>query len=187
MLSTLSRFILVITSLAPVASIIIAIEICNSNHCFFKQHILIPLTISVIISILITGVGTLICKNILDRASNIGNPYPKSVMDYEKSDDKVIAFLLIFLLPFIRSFNPMGILQIILLVIIYLIIVIFMLMSESYQYNICAYICGYRFYTIKDKNNVRYLLVVKSSGNRSLKVNCSIQTRRISDTVYIEV
>ena len=79
----------------------------------------------------------------------------------------------------------MGAFQFFLLIIIYVVIIIFMVKSESYEYNICAYICGYRFYTIKNKNNVRNLLVAKSSNR--LRVNRNIQTRRISDNVYIEV
>lgn len=186
MLSKLARIVLVLTSLTPVVSIILVIEIANINCSFLNKTLPIQFAMTVALFIVIIGIGSIVCKIILKRASNVGNEYPINVLDYEKSDDKIITFLLIFLFPFIRTFNPMGAFQFFLLIIIYVVIIIFMVKSESYQYNICAYICGYRFYTIKNKNNVRNLLVAKSS-NRLVRVNRNIQTRRISDNVYIEV
>ena len=186
MLSTFARILLVLTSLTPVISILLVIEIANINCSFLNRTLLIQLAMTVVLLSLFIGIGSVGCNFILNRASNRGNPYPIKVLDYEKNDDKIITFLVIYLLPFIRVFNPMGYLQLFLLIIIYIVIIVFMVISESYQYNICAYICGYKFYTIKNQNNVRNLLVAKSS-NRLIRSNRKIQTRRISHNVYIEV
>ena len=186
MLSPFSRILLVLTSLTPVVSILLAIEIANIKCSFLNRTLLIQLSMTAVLLIIFIGIGSVGCHFILKRASNRGNPYPINVSDYEKSDDKIIAFLVIYLLPFIRAFNPMGYLQLFLLIIIYVVIIIFMVISESYQYNICAYICGYRFYTIKNQNNIRNLLVVKSP-TRLIRVKRNIQTRRISHNVYIKV
>ena len=186
MLSKPTRIILVLTSLTPVVSIILAIEIANGNFSCLNKTLPIQLAITAVLFVVIIGSGYVVCRTILKRASCVGNEYPIGVLDYEKSDDKIITFLLIFLLPFERSFNPAGAFQLILLTIIYAMVILFMVKSEAYEYNICAYLCGYRFYTIKNRNNVKNLLVAKSS-NRLIRVNRNIQTRRISDNVYIEV
>ena len=186
MLSKPARFLLILTSLTPVVSIILAIEISNRDCGFVNKSLLTQLAMAAVLFFIFIGIGYVVCRFILKRASNVGNEYPLSVLDYEKSDDKIITFLLIFLLPFLRSFNPAGAFQLVLLTVIYVVVIIFMVKAEAYQYNICAYLCGYRFYTIKNENNVKNLLVAKSS-NSLMRVNRNIQTRRISDNVYIEV
>ena len=105
------------------------------------------------------------------------------VKEFNRRDQGVIAFLFVSLLPFLRTPYPFSDSN--LVVIFYVVVVIFMSIVDTgaYNFNPVLLLLGYRFYEVKDNEDMHHILILERNLTQSKK---EISVNRISDNVWIE-
>ena len=172
MLNGQFRFVLTLTSLSPVFG---ALGIV----CYMKDKSLLFLAIHLTIMFSLF----FICHRQMKHAANKKRTeYRLFIKEFNRRDQGMVTFLFVYLLPFLRSpdsFFTGG-----LLTGIYVLVIVFIAIVDvgAYNFNPVIRICGYRFYTVKDKENVPHLLIIKKNLREA---EIEIPVHRISDDVWI--
>ena len=119
----------------------------------------------------------------VNELANTGNTFTLEIKEFSRRDQGLLSFIFIYLFPFIMSPSELIILDYIMYGLTFIVIVLIMTDIGSYNFNPMMRVCKYKFYTIKDVNNLNMLLITK----RNLRSNDPINTRRITHDVFIEV
>ncbi|MDZ7815507.1 MAG: hypothetical protein U5N86_05735 [Planctomycetota bacterium] len=105
-----------------------------------------------------------------------------SIEKFERNDKEILAFLLAYLLPFLSSddmaFKGEWITGAYILVIIFWVIA----HAGAFHFNPVMGLLGYHFYSIKDSNNVSYLLISKKQITRT---SMDIKAVRLAYDIYL--
>ena len=123
------------------------------------------------------------CYKITNELSKTGTIFTIEIKEFSRRDQGLLSFIFIYLFPLIRSPSPLVLFDYIMYGFIFIVIVVIMTDIGSYNFNPMMRICKYKFYTIKDENNINALLVTKNT----LRSHDPINIRRITHDVYIEV
>ena len=141
-----------------------------------------------------------LCKGLLICATKWIQKDTIEIVEFERKDQEMLAFLFIYLLPFIRSgkstFASEWITSICLLVIFAFAIS----HARAFHFNPVMGLFGYHFYTIKDSHGVSNLLISKEDLRRPNKgvsnlliskedlrcPNKEVQTVQITSNVYLQ-
>lgn len=156
MLNDRAKFILSLTSLAPVLGALFFNHLDNGDP-LNGIHILkgIPF---LIIGLLLFIVCWLFLKKYAPKEFEIE---PFYIKEFDRRDLEMLTFLLIYLLPFIQSNDPMFARGWLTNIYVIFIITIAFVDVGAFQFNPMMRLIGYRFYIVKNKNGVSYLLISK--------------------------
>lgn len=165
-----AKLILVLTSFAP---LLCAIAIDSVSQ---------TLRVSVIYLFIAGIVLGIICWVMMKLASNKGETFQLHVKEFNRRDQGTLLFLFIYILPFIRS--PDSSFDISWSTIIIFGVIIFTVIDiGAYNFNPVMRCLGYRFYEVKDTQDVHHLLITRTVLR---KPGIEITTRRISHDVYVQ-
>jgi putative Mn2+ efflux pump MntP len=173
MLSSLAKFLLVSTSLAPVLGAVAVNQIARHEHWTRWAGWLGAALLLV-----------LLCWAMLRYAAQNSQTHLFHVKEFERNDKEVLAFLLAYLLPFVSSENmaftgePLTgayILGVMLLVFAH---------AGAFHFNPVMGLFGYHFYAAKNGDGVSHLLISKGELRR---VGREVRTVRLAHGVYLHV
>ncbi|RTY33552.1 hypothetical protein EKD00_09285 [Chlorobium phaeovibrioides] len=105
-----------------------------------------------------------------------------SIIEFERNDKDVLAFLLAYLLPFLSSksmdFQGQWLTG------AYIILIIFLVVSHTgaFHFNPVMALLGYHFYGIKTKDGVSQLLICRGTLKR---LNQEVSTVRLAPNIYL--
>ena len=173
MFNTVFKFILSITSIAPVTgAMFLSILFTNENKLLSLPWL----------------IGTVflwyVCRKQMKVVADKRNVKDTLlVKEFNRRDQGAIAFLFISLLPFLRT--PYPFFDGNLVVIFYVVIILFMSIVDTgaYNFNPLMLLLGYKFYAIKDNEDMHHLLILERNLTQSKK---KISVNRISENVWIE-
>ena len=171
------QVILVSTSFAPLLGVAAFTLICNHPWWSF-----------VLFVIMFIMVG--FCWKLMSYASTKGEIHKLHIKEFSRSDQGVHTFLVIYLLPIIRSPESLVALMtadwkaMVLIACILASIAAVIIQTGAYNFNPVLCFLKYRFYEIKNRDNMNYLLITKEP----LLENCiDIQAWQISDDVFVQM
>ena len=151
MFNTFFRFILSITSLAPaIVAVSLVILISHKN------------TLLGFVFLIIAIAFCCICYRQIKLAENKGRSKDTLLIkEFFRRDQGTTTFLFISVLPFLKSSDSLFNNSI--LVILYVLFIVFVSIVDvgAYNFNPVIRMMGYRFYEIKDSENIRHLLILK--------------------------
>ena len=101
------------------------------------------------------------CFSIMKRIMRQATPCLLRVKTFSRRDQGALSFVLIFLLPFVRIADVLSTAQYMLYIVIFIVITIVVSDISAYQYNLVMRILGYRFYVIKDRDDIDCLLITR--------------------------
>lgn len=162
MLSTHFRYILSSTFFAPVLLLYCANDLLHRYIGTSKCTVDAPIPLFIIwIVILLSSLSIFLCSHILKRSIVQSPPSTLKVKTFNRRDQGVLSFVLIFLLPFIWVSSVSSTIQFIFYLVIFAVITIVMTDISAYQYNLVMRILRYRFYIIKDDDDIDCLFITK--------------------------
>ena len=170
------RTILVSTSFAPLLGVV-AVTLID-NHFWWS--------ISLFVIVAIIG---WFCWKLMNFASKKGEIYPLHIKEFSRSDQGVHTFLVIYLLPIIKSPESLFALMtadwkaMILIAGVSVSLVAVIVQIGAYNFNPVLCLLKYRFYEIKDRRNMNYLLITKEPLPEN---GIDIQVWQISDDVFVQ-
>ena len=123
-----------------------------------------------------------VCSRMMKFASRKGQKHILYIKEFNRRDQGILTFLFIYLFPFLQSPNSSFAAGWISSIFIFGIIIFTMIDVGAYHFNPMMRLLGYRFYMIKDCDDVRHLLITKTVLR---KPGLEIRTRRIAHDVYI--
>lgn len=173
MFNTFFRFVLSITAIAPVTGVMfLSIFFSDKNKLLSLPWL----------------IGTILlwylCRQQMKLAKNKAKVKDiLLVKEFNRRDQGVIAFLFVSLLPFLRTPYPFSDSN--LIVIFYVVVVIFMSIVDTgaYNFNPVLLLLGYKFYEVKDNEDMHHILILERNLTQSKK---EISVNRISDNIWIE-
>ena len=173
MFNTCFRFILSITSIAPVTGAMALSIFCTDEN---KLCGLPWLGATIILPLVCYG-----CMKIVRDKKNVKDEL--IIKEFNRKDEGIIPFLFVSLLPFLKM--PYPFFNGNLVVMFYIIVVIFMFIVniQAYNFNPVMVFLGYKFYAVKDNEDAHHLLILKRNLTQSKKV---ISVNSISENVWIE-
>ena len=134
MLSPHFRLILASTFFAPVLLLYCANDLMHRCIGTSKNTVNDPFPLFVIwIVIVISGISIFLCSHILKRSIEQSPPGSLKVKTFNRRDQDVLSFVLIFLLPFVRVSSVSSTIQFIFYLIIFAVITIVMTDISAYQ------------------------------------------------------
>ena len=165
-----SKIILVLTSFAP---LLIIIGVCYLN-----------VWTCVLFGIAAVLIG--LCWLMMEDSANTGEPYLLRIKEFNRTDQGIHTFLVIYLLPIIRSpisfaadlhtFACIGL--------AFALLVFTMTRIGAYNFNPVMSAFGYYFYEIKDEQNVHHLLITRTVLRTP---NTEVYVQKLSHDVHVEV
>ena len=164
-----AKLILVLTSFAPL--LIIMGIVCKNVWSF------------VLFGLAAIFIGS--CWGMMKGSAKSGQPYLLRIKEFNRTDQGIHTFLVIYILPIILS--PISIsfdwytVSYIVLTILFLAWV--MVRIGAYNFNPVMSIFGYYFYEIKNEQNVHYLLITKTV----LQKPKEIYVQRLAHDVHVEL
>ncbi len=172
MLNGQFRFVLTLTSLSPAFGALgVAFYVKDKSLLLLVIHFTIMFSLF------------FICHKQMKHASNKKRTeYRLFVKEFNRRDQGMVTFLFVCLLPFLRS--PDSLFTGGLLTVIYVLVIVLVAIVDvgAYNFNPIIRFCGYRFYTVKDGENVPHLLIIKKDLRET---EIEIPVHRISDDVWI--
>lgn len=173
MLNFFAKCLLVLTSLSPVL-------VANAINQFERGE---P-WISYIWWLIVALVLVLFCWGLLRYAANKAEKYEFHIKEIERNDQELLAFLLVYLLPFVTSENLSFASQILTSVYVFSIIVIAIAYAGAFHFNPVMRMFGYRFYAVKNHYGVSTLLISKTDLRRP---DTKLLTVRLAWDVHLHV
>lgn len=173
MLNIGAKFLLVATSLSPVLG---AVAVKEFERCD-------PWT-SWIWWIVVALCLVTLCQILLKYAEKNLQTELLYVKEFERKDQEMLAFLFIYLLPFVRSEHAAFVNEWLTSVYILMIIVLAIAHAGAFHFNPVMRLLGYRFYAIRDRHGVSNLLI---SGEDLLTAGMDVRTVRIARNVYLGI
>ena len=173
MLNFSAKCLLVSTSLSPV---LIANAINQFERCEPWKSYVWWLVAALLLVIL--------CWRLLRYAENKAEIHEFQIKEFERKDQELLAFLLIYLLPFVRSENVTFASQWLTSAYVLTIIIIAIAYAGAFHFNPVMRMFGYRFYAVKNHHGVSTLLISKTDLRRP---GSKLQTVRLAWDVYLHV
>ena len=171
MLNIVAKCLLVSTSLSPV---LIAVAINQFERCE-------PWT-SYIRWLVVAFLLVALCWLLLRYVATIAEKHVFHIKEFERKDQELLAFLFIYLLPFVRSENATFASQWLTSAYILTIIILAIAHAGAFHFNPVMRAFGYRFYAVKNLHGVSTLLISKKNLRRPGE---KLQTVRLAWDVYL--
>ena len=124
----------------------------------------------------------ILCWLLLKYMAKNGQKHLFDIGEFERKDQELLAFLFIYLLPFIRSENATFASQSLTSAYILMIIIIAIAHAGAFHINPVMRLFGYRFYAVKNRHGVPNLLISKRDLRRPGK---ELQTVQLAWDVYL--
>ena len=162
-----SKLILVLTSFAP---LLIIMGLIYKNVWSLVLFILAAVFIG-------------LCGLMMKDSEKSGEPYLLRIKEFNRTDQGIHTFLVIYILPIIRSpisFDWYAVFYIVLTIMFFVWIIN---RIEAYNFNPVMSAFGYYFYEIKDGQNVHHLLITKTV----LRKPKEVYVQKLSYDVHVEV
>ena len=162
-----SKLILVLTSFAP---LLIIMGLIYKN----------------VWSLVLFGLAAVficLCGLMMKDSEKSGEPYLLRIKEFNRTDQGIHTFLVIYILPIIRSpisFDWYAVFYIVLTILFFVWIIN---RIEAYNFNPVMSAFGYYFYEIKDGQNVHHLLITKTV----LRKPKEVYVQKLSYDVHVEV
>ena len=171
-MSEFAKILLASTSLCPVLFIV---SVNQFERCGSVKSGIGWLAGAIILIIL--------CGWLLRHFSKKAGKHLLHIHEFERKDHEMLAFLFIYILPFIRSGSSTFANEWITSVCLLIILVSAIAHARAFHFNPVMGFFGYHFYAIKDSQGVSNLLISRKDLQR---LNQEIQTVQLSSNVYIQ-
>ena len=184
MWSKLAKLILVLTSFAPLLLVIAVIPFFRDDPplCHDDASLCFSVFLGVFAIVLIFT-----CWIMMKFASNKGETFKLHIKEFNRRDHGIHTFLVIYLLPIMRSPDSLvtaNVQTVICVLGVLCVIIATMVQIGAYNFNPVMCLLGYRFYEVKDKEDVHHLLITRTD---LLRPGREVQIRRISHDVYVKM
>ena len=151
MLNSLAKWLLALTSLAPVLGGLFLSHLDQGEPWKNGLHYLI-----------IAFLLFILCWLLLNKyASKELEIEPLHIKEFDRRDMEMLTFLLIYLLPFIQSADPLFARGWLTNIYVISIITLVFVDVGAFQFNPMMRLIGYRFYIVKNQDGISYLLISK--------------------------
>ena len=171
MVTFLGRIILVITSFAPVALILALVYL---EKCKYITAVLL----------LAMFILWLTCKMLMGYIVRTGEKFPLKICEFNRKDKGTLAFLLIYILPIVRSPDSFSSIKWYVFLVAFAIIAFTIVDTGAYSCNLIVRLCGYHFFEIKDEKGIACLLLATKP---ILRLDEEITMTEISRDVFVQV
>lgn len=169
MLSRLVKLFLVATSLAPIFFTLWFISLSKSwNLCDGISYLVITISLSAI------------CWGFLSLSKKRLEIIPVSIKSIKTADKELVGFVLIYLLPLIKSDLHVDSMTLIFVGVLFFFVVF---TTNSYHFNPIIGFLGYHFYEVTIEGGVTYVLMSKRNISNCIDVNSVVQ---ISEYMILE-
>ena len=173
MLNIGAKFLLVATSLSPVLG---AVAVNQFERCE-------PWT-SWIWWIVVALCLVTLCRVLLKYAEKNVQTQLLYVKEFERKDQEMLAFLFIYLLPFVRSEHATFANEWLTSAYILTIIVLAIAHAGAFHFNPVMRLLGYRFYAVRDRHGVCNLLISRKDLQTAAR---EVRTVGIARNVYLGI
>ncbi len=173
------------TSLSPVMVVFGITQLRFIKFPIFDWICCIPLykiILFIIICLAIPITLSIICYRLTKGLSKEGTKFELNIKEFGRRDQGLLNFMFLYILPIIRLQSELLWTDYIIYGIVFIFTVFIMTDIGSYNINPIMRLCGYKIYTLKNKNNLNLLLITK----RTLRSCDPINTRRVCHDVFIE-
>ena len=181
MLTIHFRILLTTTLFAPMLFLFGIYELiyrCSKNTIDKSTFIVVFVFLAVSISLI------LLCYMIMKHATKQAPPRLLKVKSFGRRDQGILSSIFTFLFPLIRIPGLPSIGQYVICFIVFAIAAIVISDLGGHQYNIVMRILRYKFYIVKDNDNIDCLLITK----KLLRFpNIEAEVKQLHDDVYIAV
>ena len=169
-LNLFAKTLLASTSLAPVLGAVAVTSIEQSE----------PWTLWIWF-ILIAILLIVVCWLLLEYQVRNGQKELITIKEFERKDQEMLVFLFIYLLPFLRSVDPVFSPQWLTGGYILVIIILAIADTEAFHFNPVMRLLRYRFYSIRTQDGLSNLLISKRELRRTREIN----TVSLGRNIYI--
>jgi hypothetical protein len=171
MLNTFARFLLVSTSLSPLLGAV-------AVNQFARGEPAIRWGAWLAVAILLV----LLCWALLQYAARNAQQHQFHIMEFERNDKEVLAFLVTYLLPFLST-EKMGFAGD-WLTGAYVLAIIFLVIAHAgaFHFNPVMGLLGFHFYAVKNGEGVSHLLISKDELRRPGR---DVRTVRLAHGIYL--
>ena len=177
MLNFGAKFLLVSTSLSPV---LIAVAIIQFERGKPWVNWIWCLALACLLAFL--------CWLILNYSAKSAQKHPLSIREFERKDMEMLAFLFIYLLPFIRSEHLTFVDEWLTSLYVLAIITISIVHAGAFHFNpVMRIVFGYHFYGVKDRHGVSKLLISKTDLQRKRPIKEEVQTVKLALNVHLHI
>ena len=126
-----------------------------------------------------------LCWVLLRYAASNGQKHLFMIKEFETKDQEMLAFLFIYLLPFVRSASPTFASEWLTAVYILAIIILAIAHAGAFHFNpVMRLVFRYRFYSVKNRDGVSNLLISRKEFRRPGE---EVQTVRLAWNVYLYI
>ena len=125
----------------------------------------------------------ILCWWLLRHFSKKAGKHLLHICEFERKDHEMLAFLFIYILPFIRSGAAMFASEWITSVCLLIILSFAITHARAFHFNPIMGFFGYRFYSIKDSQGVSKLLISKENIQR---VDKKVKIVQLTSDVYLQ-
>lgn len=171
MLSVTARFLLVSTALSPVLAAV-AIQSIADNQSWRTWIWWVIVALCLVI----------LCWLLLRYAASNVQKDSVTIESVERHDREMLAFLFVYLLPFVRSDDGPYEGTWITLLFVFCIIVLAIVHAGALHFNPVMSLLRYRFYSIRDDQGVSSLLIMKE---RLARPGNPVQVVQLARDVYL--
>ena len=137
-------------------------------------------------SLVLVGLAAVLigwCAFMMKDSEKSGAPYLLHIKEFNRTDQGIHTFLVVYLLPIIRSPISFDWYAVFCFGVTILFLVYIINRIGAYNFNPVMSAFGYYFYEITDKQNVHHLLITKTV----LRKPKAVYVQRLSHDVYVEV
>ena len=131
--------------------------------------------------ILVAVLLVVICWVLIAYQARNGQKELISVKEFERKDQEMLVFLFIYLLPFLRSVDPVFSPQWLTGGYILAVIILAIADTGAFHFNPVMRLLRFRFYSIRTQDGLSSLLISK----RELRKLCEIETVSLGRNIYI--
>ena len=170
-MNILAKCLLVSTSLSPV---LFAVAVSQFERCYPWTSYVWWLGVAFLLVAL--------CWGLLRYMATRGERHVFHIKEFERKDQELLAFLFIYLLPFVRSENVTFASQWLTSVYILAIIILAIAHAGAFHFNPIMRLFGYRFYAVRNRHGVPTLLISKKNLRRPGE---ELQTVQLAWDVYL--
>ena len=148
-----ARFILALTSFAPLLGVIAI------NYFIDKKTLLAILMFDIAICLFF------VCWRMMRYGSKSGATFILEIKEFNRRDQGILVFMFIYLLPLIRSPNSLftNWQTTISPLVVFALIIAIIIDIGAYNFNPVMRVFGYRAYEVKDTDDVHHLLITRKT------------------------
>ena len=188
MLNSPAKCLLTLTSLAPVLGALFVSSLDQNEPWKNGLHYLIVALLrepwkNGFHYLIVAFLFFILCWLLLDKyASKELEIEPLHIKEFDRRDMEMLTFLLIYLLPFIQSADPLFARGWLTNIYVISIITLVFVDVGAFQFNPMMRLIGYRFYIMKNQEGISYLLISKKPLNET---GIEVPVVRISHDIYL--